>query len=211
MTMTIRAILLAQELLEYGLRTMNKFRATVLLPLFNWGGRDMLLLKNGSWIDASVKVTDPTDVTLQYSFQRHEVTAPNTTDKVPRWPWLSVSQGSLDMSEFFASLRAVPELTAEQAIMLYAYQNQWLPSFTEPVKIMNREDGSESELLIFPGLILPGPILPGPILPVPISPPSPSNSLSLSSDTDTVSEPLISKVRSDKDIADIVNNFDHTR
>ena len=162
----------------------------------------MLLLKNGSWIDASVKVADPTAVTLKYSFERHEVTEPNTTDRVPRWPWLSVSQGSLDMSEFFASLRAVPALTADQAIMLYAHQNQWLPSFTEPVKIVNREDGSESELLIGP-LVSTEPISPEPISPEP----SPSHSLYLSSD----SEPLITKERSDSEIANIVDNFDHTR
>ena len=148
----MRIAALAQTGYEMGLVILNRVRRS-LLPLAHWGGRDMLLLKNGAWVDAHAEV--PTgQVAVRYSAEQH-VVLPATTSVGParsqRWQWVEASQGSRDMSEWFSGLRLQGGalITPKDALMLYAHQNAWVPCEQTPVRILTRR-GQEEEVRMVP-------------------------------------------------------------
>jgi len=109
------------------------------------GDRDMVLLTNGSWIDATARV-NPLQVAARYDADKHVVSGKQETETV-RWGWLDAVQGERNMSDWFSSLRVTRDagLSNRSALMLYAHQTGWVPSIEEPVLIVTRM-GMEIEL-----------------------------------------------------------------
>lgn len=122
---------------------VNRLRRRLVLPLAHWGGRDMVLLRNGQWLDAA-GVSD-SHVEWRYSSEKHELR--HHTDisggRLVRWPWLSVGNESHDLSDFFEGLRlsAGHTLSKDKAFMLYATQKGHLPHGT--VTIIKRNGDEE--------------------------------------------------------------------
>jgi hypothetical protein len=138
----VRTIAFLQQLYITCWRYVNLCRRQVIVPLALQGGRDMILLKNGQWVDASVDAGP--HAIWRYDAGRHTVThlpSPGCT-RLIRWPWLSVANPEHDLSEFFEGLRitAGHTLTQENAFMLYAHQRGSLPHGT--MTILTR-DGTE--------------------------------------------------------------------
>jgi hypothetical protein len=138
----VRTIAFLQQLYIACWRYVNLFRRQVLLPLALRGGRDMLLLKNGQWVDTTVNAGP--HAIWRYDAERHSVThlaSPGGT-RLIRWPWLSVANAQHDLSDFYEGLRitAGHTLSRENAFMLYAHQRGSLPHGT--FTILTR-DGAE--------------------------------------------------------------------
>jgi len=118
-------------------------RRRFLVPLAHWGGRDMLLLRNGQWIDAAPGVPAG-QIVWRYNAAAHQLhRSGQEGTRLARWPWLSVANESHDLSDFFGGLRitAGQELTKDKAFMLYAHQRGHLPYGT--VTIMKRTGAEE--------------------------------------------------------------------
>ena len=116
--------LLAESIFQYA----NRLRRDILLPLAKVGGRDMVLLKSGAWIDDDVRIPR-SQVKMRYDAEKHTVFLLTNTDKPVRDPWLSVTAEGRDLSDFFCDLRvpANMELSNETKIMLFAHQKGWFP------------------------------------------------------------------------------------
>jgi hypothetical protein len=117
----------------------NYYRRRLLLPFALKAGRDMLLLKNGQWINDSNEI--PTSyITMVYRVDQHKLIALNAdTNVVKRCSWLSVIAEGQDISEFFCTLRisegaVIPDDTL---LMLYAQQKGWCPM--KNIEIMLRD------------------------------------------------------------------------
>lgn len=126
---------------ELGLVILNRIRRRILLPVALWGGRDMRLLRNGQWVDASVEADAHTE--WYYDAEAHRLTHTREMGtRTMRWPWLSVANADHDLSDFFAGLRVTAghTLPKDKAFMLYAHQRGHLPHGT--VTIVTR-DGEE--------------------------------------------------------------------
>ncbi len=159
-----------QTKMEDGACILHRIRRRLLLPLALHGGRDMVLLKNGQWVDTHSSIP-PDRIESVYDAEKHTVRSlENGKGRLTRWSWLSVMNGSRDFSEFFADLRisAGYSLSPQAVLALLASQKAQVP--VGPLRVTLR-DGSE-EILTEEGLPLPVP------LPLPLSvplPPSPSN------------------------------------
>lgn len=129
-----------QTKVEIAILILNRLRRRVLLPFAHSGGRDMILLTNGQWID-HVRSIPESMISAIYTAEKHTLLQPSAGRTV-RWPWLSVHTDSLDMSEFFQGLRISSGLTVsrDKALMLYVHQKGILP--VGDLYIVNR-DGEE--------------------------------------------------------------------
>ena len=131
-----------QQKYEIALVVLNRVRRRLLLPIAHWGGRDMALLTNGQWLDASRSLA-ASQVRWRYDSEHHVLVHAGAEEaRLVRWPWLSVVSGEKDLSDFFQGLRlsAGHQLTDDKAIMLFAHQKGWLP---EGDLHIVRRDGSE--------------------------------------------------------------------
>jgi hypothetical protein len=126
-----------------------EFRRNVLYPFAAGAGRDMLLLRNDQWVDASV-VVPVEDVTHRYSAVKHTiVTVPQAEGaRSARWPWISVAYGDQDISDFFQGLRlpSVGSISNSTVLMLFAHQRGVLP--TGELQVVTR-DGDEETVYAF--------------------------------------------------------------
>jgi hypothetical protein len=126
-------------------------RQRCVLPLALNGGRDLMLLRSGIWIDSRTTVADPTYIVGYYNLEKHTIVSPATAAttsaanlRFPRWSWLSVSLSDASgrpiannddddtvMTDFFGTLRvdpAVPTVGIAQILTLFAFQKGWLPT-----------------------------------------------------------------------------------
>jgi hypothetical protein len=139
----VRIAAFVQEKLELAMAALHYVRRRFLVPLALRGGRDMLLLRNGQWIDTLPSI--PTaQVAWRYDSTAHQLHQAGAAaeSRLGRWPWISVANQDHDLSDFFADLRitAGQTLSKDKAFMLYAHQRGHLPHGT--VTIMKR-DGTE--------------------------------------------------------------------
>lgn len=105
-------------------------RTQYLVPFVHYGGRNMVLLRNGQWLDEGRNNEIPTgEIVCQYDAVKHVVHFPGA-ERAKRWPWLSVTAGDRDMSNFFEGLRISVghTLSNEQIVLLFATQCGWLPT-----------------------------------------------------------------------------------
>lgn len=126
---------------EMSLVLLNRARRRLLLPIALWGGRDMILLTNGQWIDRTPGIPDAL-VQVFYNSEHHTLSGKEPVRTV-RWPWLSVQAGGIDMSEFFQGLRISSGLNVsrDKALMLYAHQKGVVP--VGDLHIVNRNGEEE--------------------------------------------------------------------
>lgn len=125
------------------------FRRDILYPFAAGAGRDMLLLRNEQWVDATVSV--PTeDVMYRYCADKHIIIAVPQVEgaRSSRWPWLSVVYNGQDISDFFQGLRlpSVGTLTNNTVLMLFAHQKGLLPA--GELQVVTR-DGDEETIYAF--------------------------------------------------------------
>jgi hypothetical protein len=120
-------------------------RKQYLLPIIQQGGKDMILMKNGSWVDANTKMPDD-QIEWTYNSTEHRLSylGEDSVRHIP-WPWLSVIHKDMDMSDFFADLRitAGKTLTKEKVLMLYVHQKGWSPHCSLQI---TKRDLEEQEL-----------------------------------------------------------------
>ena len=123
--------------LEYGYGVLNCIRKKC-IPYILAGGRDMVLLESGEWID---------DIGFS-SFKTRYDSEKNTislgSELVSRWKWIAASTPELDMTDFFSSLRVTRSMiiTDKQAIMLYIHQTGQVPKGTMNVTFRDGTDGT---------------------------------------------------------------------
>lgn len=125
---------------------LTTLRRDVLYPFAAGAGRDMLLLRNGQWVDASVRVPAE-EVRFRYCADKHTIVSEPPTRAV-RWPWLSVTWGDDDISDFFQGLR-VPlgdSVPTDAVLMLFAHQRGLLP--VGELAVVTR-DGTEETVYAF--------------------------------------------------------------
>jgi hypothetical protein len=151
-----------QTKLEQGIRILHRIRVRIVLPIAHWGGRDMYLLTNGSWVDSSTHVSEQ-HILWKYNSEKHIlILNENAETRLQRWPWLSVqlvpantertdeNENEIEnekISSFFTSLRSTRgyELPIKNALMLYAHQKG---SFITGKLHVTYRDGSEEELQV---------------------------------------------------------------
>lgn len=143
MRYALQCAALMQSLLEWATATVHRVRRTWVVPLAHWGGRDMLLLRDGQWVDASVAV-HPSLIQWRYNAEMRQLVHVATPDaRMVRWPWLSVvASDGTDLSEFFAGLRISSGhiISRDTALMLAATQCGVIPHGTLTIV---RRDGTE--------------------------------------------------------------------
>jgi len=135
----------AQAKWDLGLLVLHRIRRRFVVPLALWGGRDMVLLTNGQWVDGTVPQEH---VRWRYDAEKHTLVSQGAEgSRLVRWPWLSIVCGDRDLSDFFQSLRlsAGQPLADDKAIMLFAHQKRWIP--TGDLHIVRR-DGSEETYVL---------------------------------------------------------------
>lgn len=122
------------------------FIRRVVLPLMLWRGRDMVLLTNGQWVDASPEF-QATDIVWHYDSITHRLTRArlSATAPVTRWKWLgatSVARGR-DMSDFFSELRiSRGEVLADAKVVdLFIHQKGWNPG--SQLRVIDRMTAEE--------------------------------------------------------------------
>jgi len=117
----------SQRLVARGIRLLN--------PFVRRAGRNMLLLKNGSWFEMDNFRDAEVLGDAIYWAESHQITATNyffcPIPRFKKWPWLSVLSGTHDMSGFFETLRVANgvEITPEQVLMLSAHQTGVITAF----------------------------------------------------------------------------------
>jgi hypothetical protein len=149
MDFIVRIAAWAQTKYELGLVILNRLRRRLLLPLAHWGGRDMVLLKNGQWVDAGHRIP-AASVRWRYNAEKHALFLTESEERTVRWPWLAASSGSADFSDFFGGLRiaAGGSLPGDKVISLLAAQKGVVP--VEPIRVVLRT--GEEEVLTAEGL-----------------------------------------------------------
>lgn len=143
-----------QTYYERCLRATHRVRRGLIRVLKHLGGHDMLLLKDGHWVDARVVVPEDS-IAWAYCSEKHVLTAaaaaPGT--RMIRWPWLSVTHEGKDISEFFVGLRLSSghDMPVAALMRLFAHQKGWIPhgelhvTDRMGVEEVVRLDGSEEE------------------------------------------------------------------
>lgn len=128
----------------------DRTRRLTLWGLFDACGRrrDMLYLRNGSWIDFS-PAFEPDQVLLWYNSERHRVLGATESleARSDRWSWLSaVERGGRqrDLTPWLEGLR-VPRVAVSRSVLLalFAHQNGWMPRGVLTVIL---RDGSEEQI-----------------------------------------------------------------
>lgn len=119
-----------QTYYEHCFRATHRVRRGLIRVLKHLGGHDMLLLKDGHWVDARVVVPEDS-IAWAYCSEKHVLTAaaaaPGT--RLTRWSWLSVLHDGKDISEFFVGLRLSSghDLSVAALMRLFAHQKGWMP------------------------------------------------------------------------------------
>lgn len=126
------------------------FRVRVLLPALLWRGRNMFLLTNGMWVDASPDMRGDS-VQWAYNAVDHRLIrmgADNT--RFQRWKWLAAtSDCGRDMSDFFSDLRitrAGGGLPDAKVIELFIHQKGWVPG--RVLRVVDRATAEEEEVFL---------------------------------------------------------------
>lgn len=125
------------------------FVRRVLLPLLLWRGRDMVLLRNGQWVDVSPEF-QAADITWRYDSIAHRLMRGQLPETAPvtRWKWLgatSIGRGR-DMSDFFSELRiSRGEVIADAKVVdLFVHQKGWNPG--SQLRVIDRITAEEREV-----------------------------------------------------------------
>ena len=142
MSVLIRIAAFLETVSEYLQAKWCHFKRRVLLPAFVYSGRDMFLLKNGLWVDASPDFNEAQIVWRYDSIKHHLIHG--ASGPMQRWQWVSAVSGcGRDMSDFFADLRISrgSQLTLAKIIELFIYQKGWVP--TRDIRITRRDDATE--------------------------------------------------------------------
>jgi len=116
-----------QTVTERAIVAYNRLRHWVGLPLAHYGGRDVVLLHSGHWIDP----VEGAEGVARYCLEKHAIVA-EIDSGLKRWPWLSVipldasgaEVNDIGAGDFFGSLRISRgcELSVEQALLLFVIQ-----------------------------------------------------------------------------------------
>lgn len=103
--------------------------------------RSMHLLTNGHWIDATVSV--PADqIDMKYDAESHTLLDQRNElcKNTVRWPWLSViADETVDISDFFSSLRITTGCTVPGPTIFMLYAHQHCTLYTRGIHIMGRD------------------------------------------------------------------------
>lgn len=104
-----------------------------------------MALVGSSWVDASC--LRPGAATRIYDSALHRIVSSGSDALFNRWKWLSANTGTIDMSDFFSSLRISKDvhISDAEAILLYASQKGEMPD--GPMHYTLR-DGSDGILMI---------------------------------------------------------------
>ena len=125
----------------------KRCRRNYVTPLALQGGRDMVLLHAGGWVDALPQIPEDSISCRYLAEEKHIVFVDGSgnNSRMVRFPWLSVVDEAHDMTDFFTDLRitADHDLLHEDIMSLYAHQRQRFP--VAPIQIITR-DGDEIEL-----------------------------------------------------------------
>jgi len=119
-----------QTYYESCLRATHRVRRGLIRVLKHLGGHDMLLLKDGHWVDARVVVPEDS-IAWAYCSEKHVLTAATSAPgtRLIRWAWLSVIHEDKDISEFFVGLRLSSghDMSVAALMRLFAHQKGWVP------------------------------------------------------------------------------------
>lgn len=126
---------------------IQRCRRNYVTPLALQGGRNMVLLRAGGWVDALPQIPEDSISCRYLAEEKHIVFVDSSgnSSRLQRFPWLSVIDDAHDMTDFFTDLRitADHDLLHEDIMSLYAHQCQRFP--VAPIQITTR-DGDEIEL-----------------------------------------------------------------
>jgi len=134
----IGALALIQDTYDYLSITFDGLRKTHLVPIVLRGGRNMVMIKGGTWLDSS----STEHAIWTYDSTKNLAIHRDGTGRVNRWKWIAVNRA--DMSEFFGTLRLSADhmLTEKEAILLFAHQRCCVPSGTVTVTLRDGSDVS---------------------------------------------------------------------
>ncbi len=124
--------------IDLGLMILHRLRRRLLLPIALWGGRDMLLLKNGHWVDSRTEIPD-SQIVGRYSSEKHTIWGSDTAGRATRWPWIHVTAGDRDYSDFFGTLRLGAGLKLSNDKVLTLMMHQKGVGVHEELNVMTRD------------------------------------------------------------------------
>ena len=118
---------------------VNTCRRKYIVPVALQGGRDMVLLHTGGWVDDSPSILEHV-IESRYVAAEHRIRTPG--DDMPyfhRPPYLSVEDAEHDMTDFFAGLKLSNNymLSDAEFMVLYAHQTQRFP--VGPIQILTKD------------------------------------------------------------------------
>jgi hypothetical protein len=118
---------------------VNTCRRKYVVPTALQGGRDMVLLHIGGWVDDSPSIPEHV-IDCRYVAAEHRIRSPG--DDMPyfhRPPYLTVTDEEHDMTDFFAELKLSNDymLTDAEFMVLYAHQTQRFP--VGPIQILTKD------------------------------------------------------------------------
>ena len=118
---------------------VNNCRRKYVVPTALQGGRDMVLLHIGGWVDDSPSIPEHV-IDCRYVAAEHRIRSPG--DDMPyfhRPPYLTVEDAEHDMTDFFAGLKLSHDymLTDAEFMVLYAHQTQRFP--VGPIQILTKD------------------------------------------------------------------------
>ena len=141
--MIIATLSFIQSRLDECKVAFQRCRRTYVTPLVLQGGRDMVLLRSGGWVDALPDIPEEA-ISCRYLADEQQIVYAGGA-RLVRFPWLSVVDASHDMTDFFTDLRisSSQDIMNEDVMSLYCHQRQRFPQ--GPIQITTR-DGDEIEL-----------------------------------------------------------------
>lgn len=136
----MQTLAMIQNTYDYVARILNQCRRDYVLPFALKGGRDMVMLRNGSWIEKANAQDVSELVVYTYDSEKHSVFHSAGTGRVKRWKWIGTSFDN----GFFGILRVDADysLSDKETILLYASQEK-MPYGKVTVIL---RDGTEEEL-----------------------------------------------------------------
>jgi len=124
-------------------KAFQRCRRNYVTPLALQGGRDMVLLRSGGWVDALPDIPEEA-ISCRYLADQQQIVYAGGS-RLVRFPWLAVVDETHDMTDFFTDLRISvgQDIMNEDVMSLYTHQRQRFPR--GPIQITTR-DGDEIEL-----------------------------------------------------------------
>lgn len=147
----LRLAAFCERVSQFLLHQWAIFRVRVLLPALLWRGRNMLLLTNGIWVDASPDVRSDS-VQWAYNAVEHRLIRMGVDNtRFQRWKWLAAtSDCGRDMSDFFSDLRIARagggNLPDTKVIELFIHQKGWIPG--RVLRVVDRATAEEEEVFL---------------------------------------------------------------